>query len=334
MKKMILSVFSLCLMFSSFAQSQDVQTLHENAKKFMRQGDYANATVILVRAVERSPSDIGIAKDLALSLYMQNDNTKALSAIRPFLDRDNADEQTYQIAGMIYKRTGQQKESDKIFKKALKTFPHSGPLYNDFGEFLWSTKDYSAINQWEKGIKEEPGFPGNYFNAAKYYYLSQDKIWSLIYGEIFINMEAHSARTAEMKNILLDSYKKLFSQPDLLADTKGKSKFEVAFLTSMNKQNSIVVRGLNAETLTMIRTRFILNWYRDHAGKFPFILFDLQKYMLENGLFQAYNQWIFGASQNLSGFQNWTSTHSEEYNAFNKYLQDRNLTIPENQYYH
>ena len=322
------------LSLSGTCQSDDPMTLHENARKFMQQGDYANATIILVRASEQAPFALAIAKDLALCYYMQNDNSKALSTLRPFIDKDNADEHSYQIAGMVYKKMSQPKEADKIYKKALKLFPKSGPLYNDYGDLLWAMKDYSAISQWEKGIKEDPSFSGNYFNAARYYYLSQDKIWSLIYGEIFINLESHSSRTAEMKNILMDSYKKLFSSPNLLADIKGKNPFEIAFLTGMNKQNDIVIRGLNVETLTMVRTRFILYWFQKEADQFPFMLFSIQKYMLENGLFQAYNQWIFGAGQNPGAFQNWVNTHKEEYDAFNKYFQNRNAVFSGIQYYH
>lgn len=335
MSKAILSLILISFSISVFGQSEDAMVLHENARKFMKEGDYANATIILVRASQQAPYALAIAKDLALCYYMQNDNAKAISAVRSFIDKDNADEQTFQIAGMVYKRAGQTRDAEKIYKKAIKVFPQSGPLYNDYGELLWAMKDYSAIEQWEKGIKEEPSFPGNYFNAARYYFLSQDKIWSIIYGEIFINLESHTARTAEMKDILINSYKKLYASSDLLADIKGKNKFEVSFLTSMNKLNDIVIRGLNVETLTMIRTRFILNWfYRNQEKEFPSGLFSEQKNMLENGFFRAYNHWIFEASGNLSTFQVWTQTHADEYKAFTDYLRDRNFTIPEGQYYH
>lgn len=330
MSRVILTLFLAMGVTGVFSQSEDAMTLHEHAKKYMKDGDYANAVIILTRASEQAPFAVAIAKDLALSYYMQNDNVRALGAIKTFLDKDQADEQAYQIAGMIYKRMNQPKDADKLYKKALKAFPQSGPLYNDYGELLWSTQDYSAINQWEKGIKEEPGFPGNYFNAARHYYLSKDKIWSLIYGEIFINIESYSARTAEMKEILMNSYKKLYADPNLLADTKGKSKFEIAFLTAMNEQNDIVVRGINVETLTMIRTRFILTWYEKFAERFPSVLFDAQKFMLESGVFQAYNHWLFGPSQSLSAFKNWTQTHAAEYDAFNKYLEERTFNVANN----
>ena len=334
MKKILLSCcfFVLCVLV--YAQSDDVEKLHENAKAFMRQGDYANASLILTRALSQSPNNIEIAKDLAYDYYLQKENQKALETIKPLLEKDNADDQTYQIGGTIYRALGQDKEAEKLYKKAIKDYPRSGQLYNDYGEMLWRKQDYGAIKQWEKGIQEDPSYGSNYYNACKYYFLTTDKIWSIIYGEIFINIESFTPRTAEIKNILLDGYKKLFADPDLLANTKDKNKFEIAFLTTMNKQNSVVINGLNAETLTMIRARFILDWDQSYAQKFPFALFDKQEQYLEEGLFTAYNQWIFGAAQNLSNYQNWISTHGEEYAAFNKFQQGRIFKIPEGQYYH
>ncbi len=334
MKKILLLCCFFVLYIFVFAQSEDVEKLHENAKTFMRQGDYANASLILTRALSQSPNNIEIAKDLAYDYYLQKENQKALETIKPLLEKENADDQTYQIAGTIYRALGQDKEAEKLYKKAIKDYPHSGQLYNDYGEMLWRKQDYSAIKQWEKGIQEDPSYGSDYYNACKYYFLTTDKIWSIIYGEIFINIESFTPRTAEIKNILLDGYKKLFADPDLLANTKDKNKFEIAFLTTMNKQNSVVINGLNAETLTMIRTRFILDWDQSYAQKFPFALFDKQEQYLEEGLFTAYNQWIFGAAQNLSNYQNWISTHGEEYTAFNKFQQGRIFKIPEGQYYH
>ncbi len=334
MKKILFAIACVVLSINVFAQQEDVEKLHENAKTFMRQGDYANASLILVRAAALAPNNIEIAKDLAYDYYLQRENNKALDALKPFLDNDNADDQAYQITGTVYRALNQPKEAEKIYKKAIKTFPASGPLYNEYGELLWSNRDNNAIKLWEKGIELDPSYANNYYNACKYYYSTKDNIWSLLYGEIFINIESFTSRTAEIKNVLLDSYKKLFASTNLLQDIKGKNKFEVAFLTTMNKQNSIVSNGIDAESLTMIRTRFILDWDKDYADKFPSKLFDLQKDLLEKGLFPVYNQWIFGAAQNLAAYQTWIGTHSEEYPAFNKYQQDRLFKIPKGQYYH
>ena len=334
MKKFLFAIICFTLSVSVFAQQDDVEKLHENAKAFMRQGDYANASLILARALQQSPENVGVARDLAYDYYLQNENDKALNVLKGFLDNDKTDDQTYQLGGTVYQALGQVKEAEKLYKKAIKAYPSSGTLYNDYGEMLLAKHDPSAIKQWEKGIEMDPSYGNNYYNACKYYYYTKEKVWCLIYGEIFVNIESFTSRTAEVKDILLDGYKKLFGDANLLDNIKDKKPFEIAFLTCMNKQNNVVLRGINPETLTMIRTRFILDWDKDYADKFPFKLFQLQEQLLEDGLFSAYNQWIFGASQNLAAYQNWAGTHSEESDAFNKLQRDRIFKIPSGQYYH
>jgi hypothetical protein len=84
----------------------------------------------------------------------------------------------------------------------------------------------------------------------------------------------------------------------------------------------------------MIRTRFILDWNNNQASKFPFKLFELHKQYIQEGLFDAYNQWVFATAQNLPAYQNWTSTHNKEYSALTRFLQDRIFKVPAGQYYH
>lgn len=329
----ILLVITFCLL-NVLAFAQDVEELHQNAKAFMQQKDYANATLILVRAVKMEPNNLGMAKDLAFSYYFQNEYDKGAKVLVPFFNKNTADDQAYQIGGLIYKAAGNFKEADKLYKKGLKSFPKSGPIYNDYGEFLWMQQDNSAIKIWETGIKEDPAFGTNYYNAAKFYYSSKDKIWSILYGEIFLNVESYTARSAEMKNILLESYKKLFAEADLLANTKDLNEFEIAFLSTMNKQNSVVRWGIGVESLTMIRTRFILDWNNSYKNKYPFQLFDLQDKLLAEGMFPAYNQWLFGSVQNLSAYQNWISVNKEEYTAFTTFQKNNFFRMPASQFYH
>lgn len=300
----------------------------------MQQGDYANALLVLNRATKLAPEDMDITKDLSLTYYLQKDNAKALETIKPLLDKDDADDQCFQIAGNIYQQLGLTKDCEKLYRKAIKKFPDSGPIYNDFGELLWSEQDYSAIKQWEKGIEMDPGFSKNYYNACKYYFLTTDKIWSILYGEIFINIEPLGNRTPEVKTLLLEGYKKLFAETDLSKINTENSKFATAFIQTMNKQSNIAADGINPETLIMIRTRFILDWYQENGTKFPFKLFELQRQLLQEGTFEAYNQWIFGSAQNLAAYQNWTTVHSSEYNEFARFQRGRIFKIPQGQYYH
>ena len=329
-KYFIIYILIFCCLI---VNAQDAKQLHETAKGLMREGDYGNAALVLNKALALAPGDFEISKDLALDYYFNRDLTKGLEVIKPLLDRSDVDDQSFQIAGNIYKALEQNKEGEVLYKKGIKKFPKSGSLYNEYGELLSAQDNGSAINQWEKGIEQDPSYSGNYYNACKHYFFTDDKIWSIIYAEIFLNIESYSNRTAEIKNILLDSYKKLFAD-DLIKYSNGKNKFEQAFLQTMNKQSGLAANGINAASLTMIRTRFNLDWFENYAAAFPFKLFDYHQQLLRDGIFPAYNQWIFGTAQNLSAYQAWTSTHAAEYTDFNTFQKGRVFKMPPAQYYH
>lgn len=324
------------LTFFSFliqAQSPDAEQLHETARTFMRQGDFSNAILVLNRAVQLQPGSSDLLKDLALSQYFSNNYTKALEVILPVLDNGDADDQVFQIAGSIYKALGQIKDAEKTIRRGLKKYPKSGLLYNEMGELANSQGSSESIKQWEAGIESDPNFPKNYYNASRYYFVTGNIVWGLIYGEIYVNMDPLGQRAPQMKLLLLDGYKKMFTAIDLESENKDKNSFSREFLQSMNKQSSIASQGINAESLTMIRTRFILDWFSD-PSKPSFKLYSYQQQLLRSGLFDAYNQWIFGSAENLAGFQNWVNVHSLEYNAFTALQRSTVFKMPEGQYYH
>lgn len=315
----------------SAAVAQDTKLLYENAKIYMKQGDYLNASLLLTKALEIDPNDKNISKELALSYYFQGQYPKALDIIKPLLDREDVDEQIYLVAGTVYRSLNQPGEASLVYRKGIVKLPESGALYNGLGEIMWEQKDVGAIKEWEKGIEEDPAYSKNYYNASKYYYQSGDNIWSILYGEVFLNMEPFSSKSPEVKDMLLDSYKKIFLTTNRSKD-KEYSKFESAFLQTLNKQSQIAASGIEPESLTMIRTRFILDWFNE--GKRPaFKLFDYHRQLLQEGLFEAYNQWIFGSAQNLAYFQNWINAHPHEYAALTNYQKNRVFRIEPGEYY-
>jgi hypothetical protein len=83
----------------------------------------------------------------------------------------------------------------------------------------------------------------------------------------------------------------------------------------------------------MLRTRFVLDWFSEYGTKFPYRLFDWQKQLLQEGVFEAYNQWIFTAANNLPAYQNWTNIHATEYNEMTRFQRGRIFKIPTGQYY-
>ena len=335
MKKIVLSLIMALSLVCAVKAQEGGTNLHETGRTFMRSGDFDNAILVLTRAIQQEPKNNEIRKDLVMSYYYKRDYAKAKEQLEPLIESDDADEITYQIGGNIYKALEEVKDAQKMYKKALKKFPNSGPLHSEYGELLWAAKDYSAIEEWEKGIKLDPSYSGNYYNVALYYFYTKDKVWALVYGEIFVNMESLTERAAAMKQILFKAYKeKLFADLGTSKDDdKNKSEFAKAFLEVMGKQASLVNRGITTETLTMLRSRFILEWYAKYANKFPFRLFDYQRQLMQEGMFEAYNQWLFGTVENLAAYDNWTKTHSEAYTSFTTFQKGRIFKVPTGQYY-
>ena len=332
MKRIFLLLFFASIVVSGFAQAQEASA-QQTARDYMRSGDWDNAVLVLNRALQQEPRNLDYQKDLAMTYFYKRDYARALEQVKPMLDRDDADVPVYQIAGNVYKAMEMVKDADKMYRKALKKFPNSGPLYSEYGELLWSSKDYDAIKLWEKGIEAAPSFAGNYYNAAVYYYYTKDKIWTILYGEIFVNMEYLTERATEMKKLLLSAYKEKLFNGSSNDNNKKQGDFEKAVLQTYNRAGAAVNQGMNIGSLTMLRTRFILDWFKTNAAKYPFRLFDYQQQLIREGMFEAYNQWLFGTVDNLPAFDQWTKTNAEVYEKFVNFQKGRVFKMPAGQHY-
>jgi tetratricopeptide (TPR) repeat protein len=335
MNKSLLFAALLLLAGAVNAQDSTARKAQETARNFQRQGDFTNAILVLNRALQSDAENLELQKDLAFSYYLNKNYSKALEVSKPFADRKDADVQSFQILGMVYKAIEERKECEKMYKAALKKYPNSGVLYNEYGEMMWSKENWSeSMKLWEKGIEVDPNYSGNYYNAAKYYYFSQDKVWGLIYGEIFVNIESYSKRTPEIKKILLEGYKKLFTDANMTKGQDTKSDFVKAFLDLMKTQSSFIAEnGITAETLSAVRTKFIVDWFDKYGTKFPFRLYEYHRQLLKEGMFDAYNQWLFGTADNLTVYENWTKAHPEEFQKFDYFQHNRVFKLPAGQYY-
>ena len=325
----------LLLASSPLLAQQTVQQLRETAISFQRQEDYSNTMMVLSKALELEPNNLTLNKDVAFTYYLGGDFKRAAERILPLTDREDADVQVFQIAGNIFQALEENKTCEKIYKKGLKKFSNSGPLYSEYGELLWEMKrPPEAIAQWEAGINLDPSFSGNYYHAAKFYYAAADKARSLVYGEIFVNLESYSVRTAEIKILLLESYKRIFMANDPKAFyIKPTTAFEKLFLEVMNRQSALALRGITTDNLLTIRSRFVLDWFNLSAGKFPHQLFDHMQYLMREGMFEAYNQWLFGASTEPNAFQWWINNNKEQYGRYVDYQRNKLFRMPANQHY-
>lgn len=321
---------------SVFAQEPSAKQLQETSKIWLQQGNYDNAIRSLENAKQLEPDNIEVLKDLSFANYLKRDFARAIEIGKELVQRPDADEQSFQILGLSYKAIASYKEAAKLYKIALKKFPNSGVIYNEYGEMLGMDKSLDdAITQWEKGIEKAPDYSSNYFNAAMYYSRSKNWLRAILYGELFLNLESYSTRTNEGKSLLFESYKNLLAPGAIQQMQHGKNTtaFEEAILGSLAKASESINGVVSVDKIISIRTRFILEWLQDKQKRYPFRLFDHQQYLLNEGLFEAYNYWLFSGSVNADAYKIWQNNHPKEMAGFTKFQESRVFKIPAGQYY-
>ncbi|MBM3414595.1 MAG: hypothetical protein FJY16_06650 [Bacteroidetes bacterium] len=332
---MIKQIYLLLLsgMISLVGLSQSsIKQLQQAARDFNNRSDHANAVIVLRQGLRDFPKALELEKDLVLSLTLQRDYASAKELALALTQRTDADVVCFQLAGNVFKALEEVKECEQLYQKGIKKFPASGPLYSEWGELRSSNKDGRAIVCWESGIQADPSYAGNYYNAALHYSKNNEPIWALLYAEIYINMESRSDRARNMKKILFEQYQQLLSKQTYRPGEKTGAFTQQVFQL-LDNASGPSRQGLNRETLTMIRTRFVLDWFTKNGSAYPFKLFEHQRQLLQSGLFEAYDQWLFADGIDPEGFAQWSLQHAATYTHLRAFLFNRVFKIPVGQYY-
>src|SRR5690606_12333945 len=140
-------------------------------------------------------------------------------------------------------------------------------------------------------IEVQPRFPSNYYWAAKIYMNSNEEVWGLLYGEIFMNLERNSNRTMEISKLLYDTYT---NQITLTSDTSITVSFcqqvivnikEITNTKDMKLPFCMIyeptllmsvafTKAIDINSLDQIRKDFVENYYKmGHDKTHPNVLF-------------------------------------------------------------
>lgn len=337
MKYAFLSLLVIVLAASSAkAQEQTARLLQETARTLVQKGDYDNAAVVLERAKQQEPDNIEILRDLCFAYYLKRDFSKAIETGKDLVEKPNADQQSFQVLGLSYKAIASYKECAKLYRTALRKFPNSGVIYNEYAELFALENDLEeAIVQWEKGIEVDPNYSSNYYNATMYHTRKGNWIRAVLYGEIFLNLESYSARAEEIKTQLYNSWRSILIPGAIQQqkDQKMASAFEKTVLDIVAKAVGGSPLAVTADAVTAIRTKLVVEWAATQQKNYPFQLFVNQQYLISQGLFEAYTYWLFAPSLGGDACQAWQKAHPKETAGFSAYQQSRVFKAPPGQYY-
>lgn len=205
---------------------------------------------------------------------------------------------------------------------------------------------------YELGIEAEPKFPSNYYRAARIYCNSDEEVWGMIYGEIFMNLERNTDRTAEISKLLYNTYKSeitftndtsfsvSFSRNATIniGDLKNLKKMKLPFGVGVYEPTLMLsmleVKTIDLNTLDHIRTNFVTNYFERGQNKtYPNLLFTYQKKVKEAGRLEAYNHWILMKGDEVA-FDQWHTANNTKWDSFTKWFSANGLKIDnDNKFY-
>ncbi len=349
-----------CLAIGASAQSSNRDQAIEKKKKaigMMDNGQIEPSVALLEEAQKLDPDDVTYTYEIGYARYLQKDYNTVIDIMKKLIRHKDAASYMYQLLGNSYDMTGKPDKAIETYAKGLELFPQAGNLYLEMGVMQMGKKDYNkAVRYFEGGVKAEPGHASNYYWLAKLYCDSDNPVWGMLYGEIFMNIERGSKRTEEISKLLYLTYKSNIRFSDtgatvsfsknniILMDTKtakdpqlllkklvpyGTGVYETTIMLA-----SIPEQHIDLASLHRIRERFLEQYYKNgHATQYPNLLFNYQQQLRQLGHLESYNYWLLGQGDG-EAFNNWIAANKSKWEDFIRWFRENPLQVTdENRFY-
>lgn len=313
--------------------------------KLMDEGKFDESIQLLEEAERLDPEKFNYPYEKAYAYYLKKEYNKTIKILESITNHKNVQPHLFQLLGNSYDILEKPQKALEIYDIGLKKFPSAAMLHLEKGNVYWNKKEYAnAIPHYEKGIEANPMFASNYYRLAKIFCNSDDEVWGMIYGEIFINLERNSDRTYEISKLLFDTYK---SEIKFISDTKtevsfskntilnpntiGKNKeFKLPFSLVYEPTLLLAVTGeksIDLNSLNKIRYSFLKNYSTfGHHKTNPNILFEYQNKLLENDNFEAYNYWLL-SNGDYENFDKWRANNKAKWDKFVEWFSANQISI-------
>jgi len=314
----------LLLFLTSYVNAQEnwptpeVEQMYHHAQQYMARGDINDAVITYKQALILAPDKIVLYKELGNALYLSRQFESAEETLAPVCAKPVADATCFQLLAASQAAQKNEKKATSTLQKGLERFPASGLLYHELGNvFSQENKPESALNAWLDGIAKDSEYAPNYYRAALSYLNTGKVLWGLLYGEMYLDMPHDTASDDSIKIKLFAGYKKMFDgfaadqtpQYGNAKREKPAKDFEEAVLRVYSGLTPVVSDGISTENLTMVRTRFLMDWFSSYSAKYPFSLFSYQDTLVKYGRFDIWNEWIFGKAESIPEYDAWNTFH-------------------------
>lgn len=332
---------------SSISQSKKdlAKEKRQDALDFVKRGKIHVSIGLLEEAQELDPDNFRYPYEIAFIYFTIRRYDDSAEILKKLSSRQDITDELYQLLGKIYKIDGEFDEAIKNYKAGIKRFPQSGMLYMEMGIcYLQKENIEKAIDSFEEGIKAEPEYAENYYLLAKIFNATSEKVWTMIYGELFLNLDLDGSHAEEISKILYDNYSKqitivfdgnhivdfskiLYTVKEKSENTKkllpfGNGVYEPLLKEAISDEMDVSIYSLNN-----IRKRFVENYFAKGLNvDYPNALLDYQGIISEAGHIEAYNYWIL-MNGNQNAFDKWKNSNNDKWKSFLNWLANNKLKL-------
>jgi len=187
----------------------------------------------------------------------------------------------------------------------------------------------NQFTQMEQDALKDYSHAENYERLATAFGGSTEKVWAVIYGEVFCNLSSDADRRSAIGSLVYQAYEKSLSSNggklsvNLTENAQAapgqapfESQFEIAFLMAAAPLGNNLM-PLSVQKLSQIRKNqlSLLSQKKLSSNE----LMRWQQTIIAAGHFDAYNYWLFQGAR-PDEFNQWAKEHQAQYQAWLDWL--------------
>lgn len=353
----ITTTIAIAVTTTAFAQKQSkkeqAQELMKTAIEKMDSNQLDESIELLKQAKKLDKKDSTYDYEIAYANYKKGNYSETISILEKIVKEENAHFEYYRLLGNSYDLSGQTDKAIEYYEKGISKFPQkAGRFYAESGAAEYGRKEYDkAISYWEKGIKAEPYYASNYYKLFNIFSMTDENIWTIFYGELFMNLEMNTARTEEISKLLYDTYQKtyvaknetegeffftknttVYIDPNEKVTDKNMFNFELTYLAAYATGGGFP-KGITIQSLYEAKKNLHFFWAQKEFGKeYPNKLMDLERKMIDDNVFEAYVYWLLSQG-NIEEFRSWNDKNNDKFEAFAAWVKQNEIDLkPEYKY--
>lgn len=300
---LFISILSLNLIAQ---RPPEAQKLADEAIILMGEGNFQKAIEKLEAASEIAVGDDEIAYEIAHAYYQMKSYREAVEILDTLVRRDDSIELYFQLLGNSYDYLGRKQDAITIYEYGLKKFPRSARLYTELGTAYigHSEEEERCQSYWQLAIELNPTYDEVYYRIAKYFFMKEQHIAGIYFGELFLNTTFNEGKFIEINHKLYEAYNKslcstcpenlkMFNNNSLITLNKNMLHFvkiyQYAFKNKFNtSKDSLLIKDIHE-----LRKQFLFEWKITKSKEmFDDPLIDYWYKINDKGLFEEYNYWL------------------------------------------